>query len=241
MPDPSRRSLDQPPAPGAHPVPEIGSPPPQSAAIVDNQPITRSGLVQLAAAIPGLTVTASVASVEELDQFDDVYDVVVMDIPGREDSLSLKAITRMAEISRPLLISSWDRPPSLLAAIRAGACGCVTRQSDHDAVACALTVVLAGGFYLSEQLVHRFHTELNRPPQADPHGLAPREVETLQWIARGYTHGQIATRMGLSEATINTYAKRIRRKLKVNNKAELTRIAIELGHFREDRVEQTAA
>jgi hypothetical protein len=39
--------------------------------------------------------------------------------------------------------------------------------------------------------------------------------------------------MGLSPATVNTYAKRIRGKLKVNNKAELTRIAIDLGHLGE--------
>jgi DNA-binding NarL/FixJ family response regulator len=210
-------------------------------AIVNEQPITRSGLEQLAAAIPGLTVTASVASAEDLDQADAVYDVVVLDVPERQDDLSLKTITRIAEISRPLVVSGWDRPPSLLAAVRAGACGCITRTSSHRTVVAALSVVAAGGFYVCEQLVHQFHRELSRPPQADPHGLAPREVETLQWIARGLTHRQIATRMGLSPATVNTYAKRIRGKLKVNNKAELTRIAIELGHLSPDRPDHFAA
>jgi DNA-binding NarL/FixJ family response regulator len=241
VPDPSGRWPGQPAAPGSYPGPVIGSAPPrQSVAIVDDQPITRSGLEQLAAANPELTVTASVASVEELDQFAAAYDVVVLNIPTRDDGLSLKTITRMAEISRPLVISSWDRPPSLLAAIRAGACGCVTRQSNHRAVGSALSVVAAGGFYLCELLAHQFHLELSRPPRADSHGLGPREVETLQWIARGYTHAQIATRMGLSQATINTYAKRIRAKLKVNNKAELTRMAIDLGHFGELRRDQSA-
>lgn len=203
----------------------------RSVAIANDQPITRSGLEQLAVTIPGLAVTASVASVTELDQPGAAYDVVVMDVPVREDSgLALKMIARMAEISHPLVISGWDRPPSLLAVIRAGARGCVTTQSSHDTVARALSVVAAGGFFLCEHLVERFHLEVNRPPRADPHGLAPREVETLQWIARGLTQGQIATRMGLTQATVNTYAKRIRAKLKVNNKAELTRIAIEFGH-----------
>jgi DNA-binding NarL/FixJ family response regulator len=201
-------------------------------AIVNDQPITRSGLEQLAAAIPGVTITASVSTVDELDRFDAAYDVVVIDIPIDDDGLTLKTVTQLAEISHPLVISGWDRPPGLLAVIRAGACGCVTRQSSHRTVAAALSVVAAGGFYLCEQLVHQFH-ELLRSPQADPHGLAPREVETLQWIARGLTHRQIATRMGLSQATINTYAKRIRAKLKVNNKTQLTRIAIELGHVGE--------
>jgi DNA-binding NarL/FixJ family response regulator len=215
--------------------------PTRAVAVVDDQPITRSGLEQLAAGIPDLTVTASVASIEELDEVGGDYAVVVLNVPIGEEGLAPATIARMAEISRPLVISTWDRPPSLLAAVRAGACGCLTRQSDHQAVTWALSVVAAGGFYLCERLVDRFQLELARPHQADPHGLAPREVETLRWIARGFTHGQIATRMGLSQATVNTYAKRIRGKLKVNNKAELTRIAIQLGHLGDDRPSHTAA
>jgi DNA-binding NarL/FixJ family response regulator len=232
VPGSSAESRGDPAAPEAFPPESVGPPSPaRSVAIVNDQPITRGGLEQLAVSVPGLTVAASVDCVEDLEQLDATYDVVMIDVAMVEDSLSLKPIARMAEFGRPLVISGWDRPPSLLSVVRAGACGCVTRQSSHQTVACALCVVASGGFYLCDQLVARFHHELNRPPRADPHGLAPREVETLQWIARGLTHMQIASQMGLSQATINTYAKRIRGKLKVTNKAELTRIAMELGHF----------
>ena len=71
---------------------------------------------------------------------------------------------------------------------------------------------------------------------AGPGHLAPREVETLRWMVRGFTQAQIAARMGLSEATVNTYAKRIRAKLNASNKAELIRRAIELGHLSDARV-----
>ena len=46
---------------------------------------------------------------------------------------------------------------------------------------------------------------------------------------------------GLSRATVNTYAKRIRTKLNVGNKAELTRMAIELGHLSDARPGHPAA
>lgn len=59
--------------------------------------------------------------------------------------------------------------------------------------------------------------------------LAPRESEALGWLAVGLTHRQIAGHMGLTEATVSTYVKRIRSKLNVGNKADLTRAAIELG------------
>lgn len=212
-------------------------PPPaaRSVAIANDQPITRTGLEQLAATIPGLTVTASVATAADLDQPGAAYDLIVIDIPaGQDPGLTLKTITTMAQISHPLIISGWDRPPSVLAAVRAGARGCITRQAGHATVARAMAAVAAGGFFLCEQLADQFRQQVNQPPRTDPHGLAPREAETLQWIARGLTHGQIATRMGLTQATVNTYAKRIRAKLKVNNKAELTRIAIELGHLNDN-------
>jgi DNA-binding NarL/FixJ family response regulator len=199
-------------------------------AIVDDEPISRGGLEQLAGAVPGMSVTASVSSIAELDE-DGGYDLTMLHVPAREGELSLHTITRLAERSRVLIISSWEWPPSLHAAIRAGARGCVTRHAGHETVATAVAVVASGGLYLCEPLAERLCLELNRPQRADEHGLSPREAETLRWIARGYTHGQIATRMGLTRATIDTYAKRIRSKLKANNKAELTRMAIALGHL----------
>ena len=48
----------------------------------------------------------------------------------------------------------------------------------------------------------------------------------LRQISRGLTHGQIATRLGISPHTVDTYVKRIRAKLGVGNKAELTRVAL---------------
>lgn len=188
----------------------------------------------------GITVTASVATVEELDDRETDHDVVILHIPNQDYGLSIETISRIATSSRPVLVASWDRPPSLLAAIQAGVRGCLTRQSSHEAVARALTVAAEGGFYLCEKLMQRFHLELNGPTQSDAYGLAPRELETLQWIARGLTHAQIATRMGLTLATIDTYAKRIRGKLNVSNKAELTRIAIELGSISDHRVHSAA-
>jgi DNA-binding CsgD family transcriptional regulator len=60
--------------------------------------------------------------------------------------------------------------------------------------------------------------------------LSDREGQVLGYIARGLTHGQIATRIGISPHTVDTYVKRIRVKLGAGNKAELTRLALLGGH-----------
>jgi DNA-binding CsgD family transcriptional regulator len=69
---------------------------------------------------------------------------------------------------------------------------------------------------------------VTRHPVAPPRrpALSPRERHTLSLIARGYTHQQAATRMGISKATVDTYVARIRAKLKVGNKAELAVAAL---------------
>jgi DNA-binding NarL/FixJ family response regulator len=208
-----------------------------TAAIVGDQPVSVAGMERLVSEDPTLEVVASVASIDQLDR---TYDLVVLDLPLRGTAAAPELIAAVARLGRPLVCSSWDQPPPLLSAIRAGARGCVTRHTEQAAVREAMRTVAQGGFYLCSRLVGRFQTELARPLDQDPNGLAPREIETLRWIAIGLTHAQIATRMGLSPATVNTYAKRIRSKLNVRNKAELTRMAIELGHLSQHRRSRAA-
>ncbi|MEU4767639.1 LuxR C-terminal-related transcriptional regulator [Actinosynnema sp. NPDC023794] len=64
------------------------------------------------------------------------------------------------------------------------------------------------------------------PVRAETAQLSPREREVLRQVARGLTHGQIATRLAISPHTVDTYVKRIRAKMGIGNKAELTRIAL---------------
>jgi DNA-binding NarL/FixJ family response regulator len=204
-------------------------------AIVADQPVSRAGLEKLASDDPDMEVVAAVASVEELDGG---YDVVVLDLP-RVDAATIGVIAKVARVSRPLVSSVWEGNPNLLGAIRAGARGCISRFTEQRDVQEAMRVIVQGAFYLCPRLVGQFQLELVNRGDEHPGGLAPREIETLRWIASGFTHAQIATRMGLSPATVDTYAKRIRAKLSVSNKAELTRVAIELGHLNQNR--RTAA
>ncbi|NUR24784.1 MAG: response regulator transcription factor [Catenulispora sp.] len=58
--------------------------------------------------------------------------------------------------------------------------------------------------------------------------LSPRERAVLTQIAWGLTHDQIARRLGISKHTVDTYVKRVRAKLNLGNKAELTRAAVRM-------------
>ena len=65
--------------------------------------------------------------------------------------------------------------------------------------------------------------------EEDVDSLTGRERQTLTWLAQGFTHAQIARRMSISVATVDTHVKRLRRKLRAGNKAQLTIRAIEMG------------
>jgi len=117
----------------------------------------------------------------------------------------------------------------VLSAIRAGASGYLIKSAEISAFVEAIRTIAAGDFYISSQLADLLDSGPANGPGAPPISLAPREREALSLIAQGFTQAQAATRMGVSPATIDTYVKRIRRKLGPGNKADLTRRAIELG------------
>jgi DNA-binding NarL/FixJ family response regulator len=202
--------------------------------------MVRTGLAKLISERRRFSVVASVGDPAELTDTPPT-DLVLLDLPAPADVRILDVIGRLAARSRVLVTSTWTYPPTPLSTVRVGVRACLTRQSDEQVVLSALDTVAGGGLYICPDLVARLPAELSTRFSEDPAGLTPREIETLRWIACGLTHGQIATRMGLTEATVNTYAKRLRAKLNVGNKAQLTRVAIELGHLDERRPSHPAA
>ena len=204
-------------------------------AIVGHSDLVRNGLEQILARQPNIQVAVSVDRPARLpagppDREDAAggLDVIVLGVsrwfggdPGVIDALSARG--------RVLVVSKLFEPHRLTAAIRAGALGCVPEHVDEAELLCAVRAVARGAIHVSPVLSPLLASELREPERPHQGRLAPREHETLGWLAVGLTHRQIAGRMGLTEATVSTYVKRIRGKLNVGNKADLTRAAIELG------------
>jgi DNA-binding NarL/FixJ family response regulator len=202
-------------------------------AVVDDHPVARRGLEQILGESPELRVVASAASPAELaSQLADAEaagypDVVVLDLYHEDDRPCLDVVAQLSAATRVLVISASARPADVLGAVRRGAGGYVTKHTHPEMIVSAVETVAGGGFYLSSQLADILQAELTReePPRAAAM-LSPREEEALSLIARGFTHSQAATRMRVSKATVDTYVERVRAKLQVGNKAELTRAAL---------------
>jgi DNA-binding NarL/FixJ family response regulator len=204
-------------------------------AIVDDHPVVRWGIEHVFRPHQDFEVICSTDSLAALDAAGVDPDVVILDLyldPGRP---ALDAVQALSGRCRVLVISASGRPGDVVAAIRAGADGYLTKHADDDAFFTSVEQVARGNFYLSSHLADMLHAELERAGPSGATGedppLAPREEETLRYIAQGFTHAQTARRMGVSQATVETYVKRIRRKLNLGNKADLTRKAIELDQL----------
>ncbi len=202
-------------------------------AIIDDHPLARRGIEQLLAGAAGqFHVVASVGRSPELRAVltgDVTVDVIIADLYHDGDAPCLAAITELAMFSRVLVVSASGRPEDVVGAIRAGASGYVTKHAEAEMFVAAVETVAAGGFAMSSQLADILHAGLATPaaPSTVRPALSAREEQTLAYIARGFTHAQVASRMGVSKATVDTYVERIRSKLQVGNKAELTRAALE--------------
>ncbi len=199
-------------------------------AIIEDHCIARAVVEQLITRSQGLQVVAAVATVEELAELSDHPGVVVLDLAACPPRESFHTVSALAEHSAVLVMSRYADGRDLVPAFQAGALGLVTRDTELGDFAAAVQATARGSLYVAARVTRDLAAELRERRQVGRQGLARREIETLRLLAHGYTYAQIAQRMGLSEATVNTYVRRIRGKLQAGNKAELTRMAIELGY-----------
>lgn len=218
-------------------------------AIVGHRELVRNGLERIVSShawLETLLVTPDVTDALDTLSRRRVQDgdvVILLGSHGEHgaDAAALTAAIRaLSESGRVLLIKEFEAR-QLSGVIRAGAFGCVSGEVDEEELLLAVRTVRRGGIHVSQSLSELLRTELResaaRPARAM---LGPRETEALSWLATGLTHREIAGRMGLTEASVNTYVKRVRNKVNARNKAELTRLAIELGLLRRNRFSLSA-
>jgi DNA-binding NarL/FixJ family response regulator len=158
-------------------------------------------------------------------------DVVLLDVhlPGGGGQEVIAQVLAAEPGTRFLALSVSDAPDDVIAVIRAGARGYVTKSISGADLAAAIERVAAGDAVFSPRLAgfvldaFSGRTEPSADPDLDQ--LTPREREVLRLIARGYTYKEIAGELVLSVKTIETHVSAVLRKLQLSNRYELTRWA----------------
>jgi len=202
--------------------------------IVDDHQLFRSGV--RAELEPLLEIAAEAGTVEEAEAAiaEHQPDVVLLDVhmPGGG---GVEVIRRTAAAGlRPtfLALSVSDAAEDVIAVIRAGARGYVTKSISPPELADAVRRVHDGDAVFSPRLAGFVLDAFTGPapqPETELDLLTPREREVLQHIARGYMYKEIALRLDISPKTVEAHVSSVLRKLQLSSRHELTRWAADRG------------
>ena len=162
--------------------------------------------------------------------------VVLLDVhlPGGGGQAVLRGVAPHHPEVQFLALSVSDAPEDVIAVIRAGARGYVTKTISGPELLAAVDRVAAGDAVFSPRLagfvLDAFAAESGAVPPAsgiDPEfdQLSPREREVLRLIARGYTYKEVARDLVISVKTVESHVSSVLRKLQLSTRHELTKWA----------------
>jgi len=160
-------------------------------------------------------------------------DVVLVDVhmPAGGGERVIRSVHARHPDVRFLALSVSDAADDVIAVIRAGARGYVTKTISGPELTEAIGRVADGDAVFSPQLAgFVLDAFASAPPGAiDPEldQLTTREREVLRHIARGYAYKEIARELSISVKTVETHVSSVLRKLQLSNRHELTRWAAE--------------
>ena len=161
-------------------------------------------------------------------------DVVLLDVhmPGGGGVEVIRQVGDERPAQRFLALSVSDAAEDVIAVIRAGARGYVTKSISGEELAAAIARVRGGDAVFSPRLagfvLDAFQGEIPES-QVDPEldQLTLREREVMRLIARGYLYKEIALQLDISVKTVESHVSTVLRKLQLSSRHELSRWAVE--------------
>ncbi len=209
-----------------------------SVIIIDDHPLFSRGLSQLIETQASYKVNFIAKNrTEAIDIMkNNDPDLAIVDLNlGQEDGLELiKEILSMKPETKVLVISMHDERFYAERALKAGARGYIMKEEAESSVITAITTVMKGETYLSENERKRLEEmsgQKNNQEATEPFdlisSLSDRQLQIFTLIGKGIGTVEIAAKLNLSIKTIDTHKENIKLKLHCNSSAELRQMAIE--------------
>jgi DNA-binding NarL/FixJ family response regulator len=127
------------------------------------------------------------------------------------------------------MLSMYAEEVYAVRALKAGAAGYLTKNSEPATLLAAIHKVARGGKHVSPGLLEQLAVEVGQGRKSGSDALSDREIEVLRRIAAGESLNHIAAALHLSPKTVTTYRARIVEKTGLQSNAELARHALEKG------------
>jgi two-component system, NarL family, response regulator NreC len=209
----------------------------KSIVLADDHPIVRRGVQALLEAEPDFSVVAAAADGIETVRLTERLkpDLLVLDLmmPGLSGLEVLRIIRERSPRTRVVILSMYNSSAFIAQALQSGANGYILKGCGEQDLVRALKDVAAGRRFLSPQvneIALNAYIEQSKTEAFDPNEtLTPRQREVLQLAAEGRTNAEIATRLNLSQRTVENHRLALMHRLGLRNHTELIRYAMRSG------------
>ncbi|MEV7211925.1 response regulator transcription factor [Kitasatospora cineracea] len=214
-----------------------------SVLIVDDQPLQRFGFRMLLESQPDTSVAGEAGHGAEAVRLAAELrpDVVLMDIrmPGMDGIEATRLIVASGGRSRVLVLTTFDLDEYAHAALRSGASGFLLKDARPEELLAGVRAVAGGDAVVAPAITRRLldayahHLPVRLPGAADQDprlaALTGREREILLAVGQGWTNGEIAGRLVLSESTVKTHVGRVLAKIGARDRVQAVIFAYDLG------------
>lgn len=210
--------------------------------IADDQRVVREGLTMVLGLMPGVEIVGAVSDGEEAvtlaEQLDP--DVVLMDLrmPRCDGVEATRRLTERRPGTRVVVLTTYADDHSVIQALRAGACGFLTKDAGSPEIAAALQAATRGESAIDPAVQHHLVKAIARtaplqwsPPDESrlPDGLTPREATVLALVAEGLTNAEIAERLTVTETTVKSHINHLYGKTGARDRAQAVAYAYRHG------------
>ena len=204
--------------------------------IADDQTVVREGLRMVLEVIPELEVVAAVADGEQAlaAVAEHQPDAILLDLhmPVLDGVGATERLTREHPDVAIVVLTTYADDETIIAALRAGARGYLTKNADRREISQALQSAAAGHTILPPEVTAMLLAGAGPVPQAKPpmqlpDDLTSREAEVLKLIAAGLSNGEIANELIISEHTVKTHINHVFAKTASRDRAQAIRYAHE--------------
>jgi NarL family two-component system response regulator LiaR len=203
--------------------------------VVDDHLVVRKGIRALLATEPDIGVVGEARDGAEavIEAARLQPDVILMDLvmPHVDGISAIQQILASKPAARILVLTSFDADDKVFPAIRAGAMGYTLKDFGPEELVRAIQGVHRGESSLHPLIARKVLQELTHP-QAHPSTSEPlteREVEVLRLVAHGESNQELATSLGISEATVRTHISNILSKLHLASRTQAALYALREG------------
>lgn len=206
-------------------------------AVADDQTAVREALALMLDLLDDIEVVGTATDGDQAVALvaEQAPHVVLMDLRmPRTDGVAATARIRAEHPgTHVVVLTTYSDDADIVAALRAGAIGYLTKDANRTQIAQAVRAAAAGTSVMDPEISNKLLAAAQRVPapsaQELPDGLSGREAEVLGLIAAGLSNRQIAARLFVTEATVKSHINRLFAKIGVRDRAQAVRYAYRHG------------